>query len=74
MIVRANVYSCHLLRLHSGQVKVNQSHYRSEVPRGFQEVKVSDYATMAQDCVNAVSLTHRPLFALPENTPITHFC
>jgi len=25
---------------HTGNKKVNQSHYRPEVPRGFQEVKV----------------------------------
>jgi hypothetical protein len=30
-------------------VKVNQSHYRPEVPRGFQEFKVPRYVTMAQD-------------------------
>jgi len=36
-------------------VKVNQSHYRPEVARGFQEV------TVAQDVGKVVSLTHRPL-------------
>jgi len=28
------------LNIHSDGKKVNQSHYRPEVPRGFQEVKV----------------------------------
>ena len=44
------------------QGKVKQSHYRPEVPRGFQEVKVPDYVTMAQDGGKVVGLTHRPLF------------
>ena len=30
-------------------VKVNQSHYRPEVPRGFQEVKVPRFRDKAQD-------------------------
>ena len=37
--------------------------------RGFQEVKV----TVAQDCGEVVSHTHRPFFT-PGNTPGTHFC
>ena len=28
------------------KVKVNQSHYRPEVLRGFQEVRIPDYVTM----------------------------
>jgi len=51
-------------------VKVKQSHYRPDVPRGFQEVS---QITMAQDGGKVVSLTHRPL--LPAgNTASTHFC
>ena len=42
--------------------KVNQSHYRPEVPRGFQEVKTPDYVTMSQNGGNIFSLTHRPHF------------
>ena len=41
--------------------KVNQSHYRPKVPRGFQEVKVTRLRTMAQDGGKVVSLTG-PLF------------
>ena len=48
--------------------KVDQSHYRPEVPRRFQEVKV-----MAQNGGKVVSLTHRQ-FLPPGNTPGTHFC
>jgi len=48
-------------------VKVNQSRYRPEVPRGFQEVKV----TRLRDKV--VSFRHRPLLP-PRNTLGTHFC
>jgi len=36
--------------------KVNQSHFRPEVPRGFQEVKV----TMAQNGGKIVNFRHRP--------------
>jgi len=32
------------------------------VPRGFQEVKVPSYVTVAQDGGKVVSLTHRLLF------------
>jgi len=46
----------------SGKKKVNQSHYRPEVPRGFQELSFPDYVTVAQDGCKDVSLTHRPLF------------
>ena len=41
-------------------IKVNQSHYRSEVPRGFQEVRFPDFVTMTQEGGKVVSLTHRP--------------
>ena len=52
--------------------KVNQSHYRPEVPRGFQEVKVPRLRDMAQDGSKVVSLKHWP--PLPQvNTPGTHF-
>ena len=49
--------------------KVNQSHYRPEMPRGFQEVKVprlrdNDNVTTAQDGGKVVSFTHQPLFTL----------
>ena len=50
-----------MVLIHQGK-KVNQSHYRPEVPRGFQVVKVPDYVTVAQDGGNVVSLKHRPLF------------
>jgi len=53
--------------------KVNQSHYRPEVPSVFQEVKVPDYVTMAQDGGRVVSLTHRPFLPI-RNIPDTHFC
>jgi len=43
-----------------------------EWPRGFQEVKVPDFMTMAQDGGKVVSLTHRPPLP-PGNTPGTHF-
>jgi len=33
-----------------------------EVPRGFQEVKVPDYVTMAQDVGRVVSLAQQPFF------------
>jgi len=39
--------------------KVNLSHYRPEVPRVFQEVKVP---ILRDNGCKAVSLTHRPLF------------
>ena len=53
-------------------VKINQSHYRPEVPRGLQEVKVPRLRDMAQNG-GKVSVTHRP-FLPPGNTPGTHFC
>jgi hypothetical protein len=31
------------VRVFENRVKVNQSHYRPEVPRGFQEVNVSRF-------------------------------
>ena len=52
--------------------KVNQSHYRPEVPRGFQEVKVPRLRDNGQDDVKVVSLTHRPPLP-PGNVPGTHF-
>jgi len=51
-------------------IKVN---YRPEVPRGFQELRVPDYVTVAPDGGKVVILTHRLLFT-PANTPSTHFC
>ena len=42
-------------------VKVNRSHYRPEVSRGFQEIKFPDYVTLTQDGGKVVSLMHRPL-------------
>jgi len=50
---------------------VNQSHYRPEVSRRFQEVKVP--RLRAQDGGKVVSRTHRPLLP-PGNAPGTHFC
>jgi len=53
--------------------KVNQSHYRLEVPRGFQEVKIPRLRDSGpQDGGKVVSLTHRP-FLPPGNTPGSHF-
>jgi len=51
------------------EVKVNQSHYRAEVPKVFQEVKVP----RLPDNGKVVSLMHRPL-SHPGNAPGTHFC
>ena len=42
--------------------KVNQSHYRPEVPECSRKSKFPDYVTMAQDGSKVVSLTHRPHF------------
>ena len=53
--------------------KVNQSHYRPEVPRGFQEVKVPTLRDNGQDDIKVVSLRPRP-FLPPGNTPNNHFC
>jgi len=53
---------------------INQSHYRREMPRGFQEVKVPRLGDNdPEGCAKVVSLTHRP-FLPPGNTPGTHFC
>ena len=57
----------------SNVLKVNQSHYRPEMPRGFQELSFPDFMTTAQDGGKVVSLTHQP--PLPTgNVPGTHFC
>jgi len=53
------------------RIKVNQPHYRPEVPRGFQEVKVPRLRDNRH--MKVVSLTHRPLLP-PGTTPGTHFC
>ena len=50
-------------------VKVNQSHYRPEVPSGFQEVKVPRLRDNGPGG-KVVSLTHRP-FLPPGNAPNT---
>jgi hypothetical protein len=50
------------------RVKIKQSRYRLEWPRGFQEVKIP-----GQDGGKVVSLTHRPPLP-PGNVPGTHFC
>jgi len=42
--------------------KINQSRYRPEVPRGFQEVKVPRLRYNGPGCGKVFSLTHRPLF------------
>ena len=52
---------------------VNQSHYRPEVPRGFQEVKAPRFRDNGTGQWYVVSLTHRPPLH-PGNTPGTHFC
>jgi len=39
-------------------VKVNQSHYRPDVPRGFRKLRFPDYVTVAQGGGKVVSLTH----------------
>jgi len=44
------------------KVKLNQSHYRTEVPRGCRKLRFPDCVTVAQDGGKVVSLTHRPLF------------
>ena len=53
--------------------KIKQSHYRPEVPRGFQKLRFPDYVTMDQNGGKVVSLKHWP-FLPPENTSGTHFC
>jgi len=52
-------------------VKVNQSHYRPEVPSGFQEVKVPRLRDNSPG--GKVSLTRRP-FLPPGYAPGTRFC
>ena len=54
--------------------KTRYPFYRRLVPRGFQEVKFPDYVTMIQNGGKGVSLTHRPIFTPPGNTPGTHIC
>jgi len=54
-------------------VKVNQSHYRPEIPEGSRKLRFPGYMTMAEDVGKVVSLTHQPLLP-PGNTPGTHFC
>ena len=49
--------------------KVNQSHYRPEVRRGFQEVQVPGL----EDSGPVLSLTHQPPLP-PGNNPGTYFC
>ena len=44
-----------------------------EWPRGFQEVKVPDFMTTAQEGSKVVSLTHRSHLP-PGNSPGTCFC
>ena len=74
MAIKIQRYLTFLCHCHNAiGKKVNQSHYRSEVPRGFQEVKVPRLLDNGQDGGKVVSLTHRPLLP-PENTPGTHFC
>ena len=52
--------------------KANQSHYRPEVTKGFQEVKVPRLRHNCPGGGKVVSLTHR-LLSSPGNTPGTHF-
>jgi len=55
-----------------GYIQVNQSHYRPEVPRGFQEVKVPRLHDNGPGG-KFVSLTHRPPLP-PVNAAGIHFC
>ena len=48
--------------------KGKQSHYRPEVPKGFQEVKVPRLRA------NSPGLAVRSAFLPPGNTPVTNFC
>ena len=63
----------HVVVLNEKKVKVNQSRYRPEWPKGFQEVKVPRFHDNGTGCGKVVSLTHRPPLP-PGNTPGTHFC
>jgi predicted phosphohydrolase len=53
--------------------KVKQSVTGLEWPRGFQEVRFSDFMTTAQDGGKVIILMHRPPLS-SGNTPGTHFC
>jgi len=59
------------VRVSLSDKQVNQSHYRPEVPREFQEVKVPGLSDNGPGKV--VSLTQWPLLP-PGNTLGTHFC
>jgi hypothetical protein len=54
--------------------KVNQSHYRPEVPRGFQEVKVPRLRDNGPGWWLRLSALRTGRFYSPGNTPGTHFC
>jgi len=41
--------------------KVNQSHYRPEVPEESRKLKFPDYVTVSHNGGKVVSLTHRPV-------------
>jgi len=53
--------------------KVNQSHYRPEVPRGFQEVKVPGLRDNGPEWWYGCQLYAPAAFYLPANTPATRF-
>ena len=53
-IIRSRLRQTTLLRIrsntHHSKVRVKQSHYRSEVPRGFQEIKVPRLRDNGPEC------------------------
>jgi len=53
--------------------KVNQSHYRAEVPSGFQEVKVRRLRDNGPGWWLRLSALRTGHFLPPGNTPGTHF-
>ena len=71
-----NFYYCEQygipLCTHTLTVKVNQSHYKPEVPRGFPEVKVPRLRDNGPMAVNLPALS-TGRFLPPGNTPGTHF-
>jgi len=55
-------------------IKVNQSHYRPEMPREFQEVKVPRLRDSQHMKVVRLSALRTGRFYPAGNTPGTHFC
>ena len=54
--------------------KVNKSHYRTEIPRGFQEVKVPRLRDNGPEWWEGCQPYAPAAFLPPGNTPGTHFC